>query len=234
MGLDPERPLAAVRDAISIVRTMLAGEEIDYTGQLFSARKVKLEYEALRPDMPLLMAARGDKALALCGELADGLMISNMCPPQFTRHAVEVMRRSAGAVGRGVPAEVVQYIPCVTRPDRGEALRIAKEAVARLLPDYWSLGQRVPSAKSALLRGRDLSEADIVAAVEGLRAGRSAAEMLDDRFLAAFALAGTAQDCLDQAQSYTEAGATELVLTFAGPQPEADMRYLGSAVSALS
>ena len=38
-----------------------------------------------------------------------------------------------------------------------------------------------------------------------LRAGKSAAEMLDDRFLAAFAIAGTAEDCLAQARAYLEA-----------------------------
>ena len=53
--------------------------------------------------------------------------------------------------------------------------------------------------------------------------------MLDDRFLAAFTIAGTAEDCLAQARAYLEAGATELVLSFAGPQPEQDMQYLGGA-----
>ena len=32
MGLSAERPLAAVRDAITIVRAMLKGEEVTYTG----------------------------------------------------------------------------------------------------------------------------------------------------------------------------------------------------------
>ena len=67
MGLQPDRPVAAVRDAITIVRGMLAGEEVNYTGRVFSAFNVKLEYKALRPDIPLLVAARGDQALALCG-----------------------------------------------------------------------------------------------------------------------------------------------------------------------
>ena len=230
MGLHPDRPVAAVRDAITIVRGMLAGEEVNYTGRVFSAF-VKLEYKALRPRMPLLIAARGDQALALCGEIADGLMISNMCPAQFTRHAVEVMRRSARDAGRQIPAEVVQYIPCVARPDRSEAHRIAKEVLGRLLADYWSLGERVPSAKSALLRAQGLSASDFAATVAGLRAGKSAAEMLDDRFLAAFTIAGTAEDCLAQARAYLEAGATELVLSFGGPQPEQDMQYLGRAIA---
>jgi 5,10-methylenetetrahydromethanopterin reductase len=230
MGLSTERPLAAVRDAITIVRAMLEGEEVNYTGRVFSAHKVKLEYRARRPDMPLLMAARGEQALALCGKIADGLMISNMCPPEFTRHAVEVVRNSAREAGRPPPADIVQYVPCVARPDRAEALCLAKATIGEMLPGFWSLGQRVPAARSALLRAGELSEADFAAAVERLRAGERPERALDDRFVATFAIAGTAADCLAQARAYGEAGVSELVLTFVGAQPDEDMEYLARAV----
>jgi 5,10-methylenetetrahydromethanopterin reductase len=230
MGLSTERPLAAVRDAITIVRAMLEGEEVNYTGRVFSAHKVKLEYPARRPDMPLLMAARGEQALALCGKIADGLMISNMCPPEFSRHAVEVVRNSAREAGRPPPAEVVQYVPCAARPDRVEAHGLAKATIGEMLPGFWSLGQRVPAARSALLRAGGLSEADFAAAVGRLRAGERPEQALDDRFVATFAIAGTAEDCLAQARAYGEVGVSELVLTFVGAQPDADMEYLARAV----
>jgi 5,10-methylenetetrahydromethanopterin reductase len=228
MGLRADLPLAAVRDAIAIVRAMLAGEEVNYAGKAFSAIKVRLEYEALRPKLPLLMAARGEQALALCGRIADGLMISNMCPPDFTRHAVDRVRCAARAVGRPPTAEVVQYVPCAVRQDRAEAYRLARATLGQMLPGFWSLGQRVPAAKAALLRADGLSEQDFTRAVEDLHAGKT--DALDDRFVAAFAIAGTAQDCLAQARRYGEAGATELALAFAGDQPEGDMRYLGEAM----
>src|SRR5882724_1548884 len=41
MGLSSERPLAAVRDAITIVRAMLKGDEVDHAGRVFSAHKAK-------------------------------------------------------------------------------------------------------------------------------------------------------------------------------------------------
>lgn len=229
MGLKSDRPLAAVRDAIAIVREMLKGEEVNYTGRVFSAHKVKLEYRALRPDMPLLMAARGEQALALCGTIADGLMISNMCPPGFTRRAVEVVRTSALAAHRPAPGEVVQYVPCAVRSDRAEAHALAKATIAEMLPGFWSLGQRVPAAKSALLRSGDLSESDFAAAVDRLRTGEAPASVLDARFVATFAIAGTAEDALVQARRYREARASELVLTFVGSQPEEDMAYLSRA-----
>ena len=228
MGLRADLPLAAVRDAIAIVRAMLAGEEVNYAGKAFSAIKVRLEYKPLRRELPLLMAARGDKALALCGRIADGLMISNMCPPDFTRHAVDCVRRSARAAGRPPAAEVIQYVPCVVRQDRAEAYRLARATLGQMLPGFWSLGQRVPAAKAALLRADGLSEQDFTRAVKDLPAGKT--DALDDRFIAAFAIAGTAPDCLAQARRYGEAGATELALAFAGDQPEEDMRYLAEAM----
>ena len=229
MGLRADRPLAAVRDAITIVRAMLKGEEVDYAGAVFSARKVKLEFPALRPDMPLLMAARGEQALALCGRIADGLIISNMCPAEFTQAAALAVREAARQAQRPVPAEVVQYIPCAVRLDRAEAYGLAKAALGGMLTSFWSLGERVPAAKTALLRAQALSETDFAAAVARLRAGERAADALDDRFVEAFAIAGTAEDALAQARRYAQAGASELVLTFAGRRPEPDMQYLANA-----
>jgi 5,10-methylenetetrahydromethanopterin reductase len=232
MGLPADRPLAAARDAITIVRALLAGNEVDYAGRVFSARKVKLDYMAPRADMPVLMAARGEQALALCGKIADGLMISNLCPPEFTRAAVDVVCASARVAHRPAPADVVQYVPCAARPDRAEAHRLAKGAIGEMLPSFWSLAQRVPAAKAALLRASDLAEADFVAAVARLQAGEPAAQALDERFVAAFAIAGSAEDCLAQGRRYRVAGASELALTLVGSQPEADMEYLARAVSA--
>ena len=232
MGLSTERPLAAVRDAITIVRAMLAGEEVDYAGRAFSASGARLECKPLRPDLPLLMAARGEQALALCGKIADGLMISNMCPPEFTRWAVDVAHSP-----RARPAGLCPPMSCNMSharcgPTVSEAYRLATATIGDMLPGFWSLGQRVPAAKSALLRAGDLSESDFAVALERMRAGANPAEAFDDRFVAAFAIAGTAADCLAQARRYREAGASELALTFVGPQPETDMAYLAAAMRA--
>ena len=229
MGLRTDRPLAAVRDAITIVRALLKGEEVDYAGGVFSARKVKLDYPPRRPDVPLLMAARGEQALALCGKIADGLIISNMCPAEFTQTAVLAVRDAARQAQRPIPAQVVQYIPCAVRLDRAEAYALAKKAIGEMLPSFWALAQRVPAAKAAMLRAKALSESDFADAAARLRAGEGATDVLDDRFVEAFAIAGTAEEALAQARRYGEAGATELVLTFAGRRPEPDMQYLANA-----
>src|SRR5262245_18116752 len=78
LGMDNKRPLAALRDLFHIVRGLLRGDEVSSSGPVFSTDKAKHGYAPPRPDLPILMAARGDKALALAGEIADGLVVSNM------------------------------------------------------------------------------------------------------------------------------------------------------------
>src|SRR5207302_3918813 len=132
---------------------------------------------------------------------------------EFTSRAVELVRDSARAVRRAAPAEIVQYIPCAVRRDRNEARAMAKAAIAEMLPGYWALGERSHAARSALLCAEDLSAADFASAAERLRAGANPTDALDDRFMRAFAIAGTGDDCLAQVQRYRSAGATELALT---------------------
>ena len=126
--------------------------------------------------------------------------------------------------------EVVQYLPCIIQPDRAEAQRRAKQAVAEMLPAYWALGQRLPAAKRALLEGSDISEAEFATAVGRLQQGAPAATVLDERYSAAFTLAGTAEDCRAQAAAYAAAGVTELALTFAGANAAADMATVAKAI----
>jgi 5,10-methylenetetrahydromethanopterin reductase len=228
MGFRNERPLSALRDAIHIVRALLRGEELTYAGRVFSATGIKLGCPP-RPSLPIYMAAMGEQSLRLCGQLADGLIVSNLCPSAFTEHAAAILRTAAAAAGRpGI--EVVQYVPCVPRPERGEARRAVKLAIGEMLVAFWPANGAWPAAREAIVRHSGIPRDDFAAALARLRAGEAAPEVLDDRFVDAFAIAGTAEECLARAVDYGRAGASELALTFAGPQPETDIEYLGDAL----
>jgi 5,10-methylenetetrahydromethanopterin reductase len=101
-----------------------------------------------------------------------------------------------------------------------------------MLPAYWALAQRLPGARSALLEGTDISDDDFTAAVSRLKGGETADKVLDERYVAAFTIAGNADDCRERAAAYAAAGVTELALTFFGPAAAADMAYIGKAFSA--
>jgi 5,10-methylenetetrahydromethanopterin reductase len=230
MGFAYDRPLTTLREAVTIVRALLRGEEVTYVGSAFRINNVKLDYRA-RADIPIFMAGRGDRSLRACGDLADGLIVSNMCTVAFAAGAVKKLHAAARAAGRTQLPDVVQYVACFPGADRGEAQRLAVQAVAEMLPSYWRLGQRLPAAKQALIEGSGIGEGEFAAAVSHLTAEEPAKDVLDERFVSVFTLSGTAEDCRRQGAAYAEAGVTELALTFAGEDAGADMWFLADALS---
>lgn len=217
LGIDNTRPMRAVEDTFQIVRGMLRGESVTHRGSAFAVEDARLSYRPYRPDLPLLMAARGPRALALCSRVADGLMVSNMCPPGFTAGA---------AASQPAGKRVVQYAPCIASADRERAISAMKPVLAGMLRTFWTLGQKVPAAKASLIDRSGIPEADFAAAIERLQAGVPPETAIDQRFVEAFSVTGSGEDCLRRIVAYDAAGVTDLVLTFAGPDPVADMAYL--------
>jgi 5,10-methylenetetrahydromethanopterin reductase len=231
-GVLPAAAASAIATKSMRMRGMLRGELVTYEGKVFSVKDVKLEYSAPRPDMPIYMAATGDQALRLCGQVADGLMISNMCPLGYTVRALELLAEGAAKARRPVPQTVIQYVPCVPRRDRSEARMLVKNVIGELLSAYWAMGEKWPAIRAAMLRGSAISEDQFAIAIARIRGGESAAKVLDDRFVDAYAIAGNAEDCLAAISRFGQAGVTDLVLTFAGTQPIDDMAFLGPIVAA--
>jgi len=229
LGIDNRRPLGALSDTFHIVRGLLRGESVTYKGSVFAVDSARLSYKPRRPEMTLLMAARGPRALALCGRIADGLMISNMCPPGFAGYAAGAVRAGAEKSGRALPTRVVHYVPCVVTADRRDTSAAIKPVLAGMLKTFWALAQKVPAAKDSLVVHSGIPEQDFAAAIERLQTGGAPEAAIDDRFVEAFSIAGTVQDCASRIAAYGSAGVTDLVLTFVGPDPLANMATLGRA-----
>jgi 5,10-methylenetetrahydromethanopterin reductase len=218
-----DRPVAAVRDAVTIARALLRGEAVTYTGKAFSADGVRLDFSSRRPDLPIFTAAMSDQALRLCGEIADGVIISNLVPPAFTRSAVGIIGEAAAREGRQAPREVVQYVPCAVREDGDEARRLAKRGVAPMLRAYLETASAATRAAMSSYGRTD----DFARAMERLGRGGSPEDAIDDRLLAEYAIAGTPDECLAQCRIYAEAGVTELAMAPVGERGVDHIARLG-------
>lgn len=73
LGITRDHPLAAVRDVIGACRGLFSGAPVTMSGQGFQLRAATLGYA--RPDIEIWLAGRGQRMLALGGELADGVML---------------------------------------------------------------------------------------------------------------------------------------------------------------
>jgi F420-dependent oxidoreductase-like protein len=82
-GLPYDRPLTRTREIIEVLRMGLRGERLDYQGKtvqvplpegqgLGLGKPLKLLNKPERPDVPIWVAALGDKNVAMTAEVADG------------------------------------------------------------------------------------------------------------------------------------------------------------------
>jgi len=105
-GLRLERPAQAMREYLTIVRTLLAEGAVQFEGAQFSARA---SYTApRRADLPILIAALGPRMLELAGELADGVALW-MCSPRYIAGEV-VPRVRAGRERAGKPLDGFEIV----------------------------------------------------------------------------------------------------------------------------
>ena len=61
-GVKFNKPLTRLKEAIQIIRLILAGERVDFNGECFELRRFKLGFKPLRSDIPIYVAALTPKS----------------------------------------------------------------------------------------------------------------------------------------------------------------------------
>ncbi|MBV8462020.1 MAG: TIGR03564 family F420-dependent LLM class oxidoreductase, partial [Acidimicrobiales bacterium] len=112
-GQSFDRPARHMRDYLSILMPLLAGEGVGYTGETLKASTFgALEVRAPAP--PVLVAALGSTMLAIAGRLADGTVTWMTGPDTVESHIIPNIRKAAAEAGRPAPRIGVGLPMCVT------------------------------------------------------------------------------------------------------------------------
>lgn len=78
----PDRPIAVMRDYLTVVRGLLTGQTVTYDGPALHVRGASLGGAPL-PDVPVYLGALGPQMLRLAGELADGALLNWATPERI-------------------------------------------------------------------------------------------------------------------------------------------------------
>lgn len=124
---------------VDILMPLLAGEQVDYSGE-------DLSYHAMGPaqppahPVPVLIAALGPRLLRVAGEKADGTVLWMGNARAIADHVRPRIDKAAAAAGRPTP-RVVAGLPVAVHDDVDEARTVAAEqfAVYGTLPNYQRL-----------------------------------------------------------------------------------------------
>jgi probable F420-dependent oxidoreductase len=219
VGLPPVTNQALI-DSADILRRLCKGDKVSYDGPAGRFPAMRLSDLPDVPPPPLVLAAIGQKTLALAGAHFDGVLLHPFLTPDAVARSVATVRAAAVDAGRD-PASVRVYATVVTAsglPPEEEAAVVGGRAVTYFqIPGF---GEQLAgvngwdTAPLARLRAHPQvsgvkGAADFVRTRDQLT---DAAAALPADWLSSAAAVGTPDECVARFRDYLAAGADELVL----------------------
>jgi 5,10-methylenetetrahydromethanopterin reductase len=190
LGIDTRSSLTAMREAVEVIRRLLAGDESGFEGKQFSlAPGARLQYEPLRSQVPLLIGTWGVRLAAYAGEVAEELKIGGTVNPDL----VKVMRSRIG----NDRVRIVVGAVTVVDEDRDVARRRAREEAALYFPVVAGRDPTLEVPAGLLAEVRRMVDA---------RDRAAAGRLIPDTLLDRLAFAGTPEDVARQAAALYDAG----------------------------
>jgi 5,10-methylenetetrahydromethanopterin reductase len=188
MGIKRRHSALAIREAYTVVARLLAGETVDFEGEIVTAVGARLHFTPPGP-IPLWIATRGDRTLEVAGEVAEGLMLASYAEPATIAAALELVEHGARAAGRELAQmRVMSRVDTCIHADPASAYEGSRLMVAKLLwasyPDRRFVeraGLAVPPELEELVARRDYD------ALHGRE------ELVPDELIDAFCWSGTTE-----------------------------------------
>jgi 5,10-methylenetetrahydromethanopterin reductase len=208
LGIRAEHPVAALREAVGLVRRLLRGEEITYQGKVVSLAGGKIQFPPVRSEIPIYFATQGARITELAGEVADGVMIANTALPSAVDFYLDCVRRGVekGRRNRAQVDVALRFEMCIS-DDPAEAEAVMRRRVAmRVAAGYghWDYLERL---------GVTLPQAFVdIAATRNLRAAAEASHLLPPEAVERTVLAGDPARVAAQLSAAIRPGVTRLIV----------------------
>jgi 5,10-methylenetetrahydromethanopterin reductase len=222
--MQTNRTLGPMRDAVEIVRGVLAGGEFEYSGSTWSALVPALDGAADSPHEvpPVYVAATAPKMQALAGEIGDGCLTPSITTPAFVRYTRENVASDID-IGCTIVASIHE-------DDRDAGRDGAREIAGMYLANKV---QNIQGAADTLLDLAGIEQEEIRPVAEAMeRGGRLAAkaEVTDALLDKCRPIAGTPEECIVAIEEYRDAGCTHVMLELWGDRRHEQIRLFGERV----
>lgn len=171
------RPLTAMREFVTAVRGLLAGEAVDQHGEYFTLHG--RQPQVAHPRVDLGLGVLRPRMAALAGEIADAALTWLTPPDYLAESLVPVLEKSAAEHGRPRPRVVAAVHVALARPDRDPVDLVARTHSGHLsAPHYQAMLARagvraepddLPAATRALVASGTFLHGGIDEIAGGLR-----------------------------------------------------------------
>jgi probable F420-dependent oxidoreductase len=199
-GQTIDRPVAEMREYVSIVRSILRGEGPPADGAKW---RTGFQLAGLdpRPDMPIYVAGLSPGMLRLAGEVADGVILWLCTPPYIRDVVIPAVREGRERADKPLDGfDVVAAVPAAAVEDPA----VAHASLRRELIPYFGL----PFYRAMLERSGFGEEIGAFDAAAGAGDGEGMQRAISERFLDTLAAVGDPDAVRAGVRRYAGAGAT--------------------------
>jgi coenzyme F420-dependent oxidoreductase len=207
-GMKFEKPLQRTREYIQIIRMILNGDRVNYSGEIFKLKNFRLQFTPQRKGIPIYIASIGPKNIHLTGELADG-WIPFLVPKEYIQDAKKELVAGAGVTGRNVSQIMLcPYIPACVSKDVDLSKKVVREHIAYYVGGMGTFYYNVISRYGF----RDDADRIVTAWKRGSKT--QAIQSVSDSMIDSVAIVGTAGEGRKKLEEFRQSGADLPILIF--------------------
>jgi probable F420-dependent oxidoreductase len=198
-GVAYGKPLTRTRETVAIVRALIGEGRVRFDGETVRIENFDLWYTPRHRNVPVYLSAVFPKAIALCGELADGIILTrstlNTAAPVRAQlaEAARLAGRDPGDI------EVTTLLPTAVGETREAALAVLRPGLAFYAGFFPRYNQLMAAHGFA-------AEAAAIAAAWARGDHVAAEHAVSDAMIDATSIAGTPDQCRVRIEAYRQSG----------------------------
>ena len=198
-GYEFERPLQRMKEYVEIIKLVLSGKPVNYSGEIFNLKNFTLLIKPQRTSIPIYLAAVNQKMIDLTWKIADGV-IFYLRPKNEMKETIEKMQAKKKI------DVTCQIITCVSK-DSELAIERAKKTIAF----YVSVGKIY---REFLANNGFKKETDDIFNEFKKSGFKSNHELVSNSMLEALCISGTPDECNVQLQKFKDTGIDLPIIQF--------------------
>ncbi len=200
-GLEFTRPVQRLRECVDIIRAILKDSDVNYHGEIYDIDRFDLWFQPLRKEIPVFVAAVFPKMLEVCGEIAEGAILT-WCTLDHAAEAARHVGRGARNAGRDpADVEVASLLPCAVSDDRDAARDLMRMPIA-------SYAGRFPRYRKLMIDAGFPEEIEDVRVAWQAGNIQESLDLLPSGLIDKIGLVGTADEVREKLTEYRAAGIT--------------------------
>jgi 5,10-methylenetetrahydromethanopterin reductase len=212
LGIARDKAGVAMREAVELIRRLLAGETVAYTGKTLRFDGGRLDFTPVRADVPIYIASQRPVGCRAAGRVADGAIMQGCVADRLLAFFRDTVAAGAREAGRDPGAvDLVARINVCIDDDRAAARDLMRPTIVRSLaaqrPDFFTFataGLTVPPALARHLEGLNYAYDP--------RPFQEAAAYVPDAFVDAVTLAGPPEEVAAGVIRLARSGIRQLML----------------------